>query len=964
MLLCVLENEQGDMKSRSVIGFWAFFLMSYATAYPQFVGKPYVINYDKRTYGGDNQNWSVAIGKNGLVYFGNDNGLLEFDGSNWSLYKMPDNGVVRSVTYGDDSNIYVGSYQEFGFWKRDQCGELGYTSLSSKFLAPNILHNDEIWRILVHNGKVYFQSFSNIFVYDGQKITILNPASTMVLLMKAGGRLFIHLVYKGLFEIVDDAFKLVPGSDVFAQDEIKVILPFEGNRLLVGVSGKGLFIFDGSVFAFWDSPVNSMIGSTGINNGISGNNHLVIGTIGNGAFILDDHGNLQAHLNSSNFLQNNTILSMAFDAAGNIWAGLDRGIDLINLHSGMDFYVDPTGTMGSVYAAVIDGPDLLVGTNQGLYRYKFVPGEGYVQPKAIAGLNGQVWDLKNIDGEILCGHTSGTYRIMGNEVIRISGITGGFEIRRVADRNRDFLLQSTYSTFAIYASVNGNWSLLNAVQGFYEPISYYETDHLGNIWCSHATRGLFRITLKSGLNSVESAQLYGKENGLMADNHVNVAKVENRIVFSTGSGLYTWDDLRDTILPYVQLNEAIGIFSSAQQVIKSRENYYWFINGDDIALFKITGYSVEPVFRYGFSMQGLYLNRRFPKIISLKEGVHLICLDNGFALFDEAGLRSLEPPAPVQIRKIKAIGRSGNMVKLTIDSLPKEIRMPNSFRNLSFDFSAGTGYRHPLYRVRLDGLDREWGPWTSQSSQTFTRLPAGNYCLNIVSMNINGLPGPSVAYPFVVSPPWFGSAPALVIYGFLIFGFIIMLRILFVKRLRLHKQIIEREEIEKRKQEMLLAGQEVIKLKNEKLEAEVNFKNIQLADFTMSVIKRNEQLIKLRDEFMRQSGDKVTPFARAFQEKIVRFIDKQLSSDDDWNTFETHFDQAHQDFINRLKATYPHLTQSDLKLCAYLRLNISSKEIAHLLNISLRGVEVRRYRLRKRINISTEENLYDFLLKF
>jgi DNA-binding CsgD family transcriptional regulator len=191
-----------------------------------------------------------------------------------------------------------------------------------------------------------------------------------------------------------------------------------------------------------------------------------------------------------------------------------------------------------------------------------------------------------------------------------------------------------------------------------------------------------------------------------------------------------------------------------------------------------------------------------------------------------------------------------------------------------------------------------------------------------------------------------------------------MLRILFVKRLRLHKQIIEREEIEKRKQEMLLAGQEVIKLKNEKLEAEVNFKNIQLADFTMSVIKRNEQLIKLRDEFMRQSGDKVTPFARAFQEKIVRFIDKQLSSDDDWNTFETHFDQAHQDFINRLKATYPHLTQSDLKLCAYLRLNISSKEIAHLLNISLRGVEVRRYRLRKRINISTEENLYDFLLKF
>ena len=150
----------------------------------------------------------------------------------------------------------------------------------------------------------------------------------------------------------------------------------------------------------------------------------------------------------------------------------------------------------------------------------------------------------------------------------------------------------------------------------------------------------------------------------------------------------------------------------------------------------------------------------------------------------------------------------------------------------------------------------------------------------------------------------------------------------------------------------------------EKLEAEVNFKNIQLADFTMSVIKRNEQLIRIRDEFVRQSADKSTPYLRSFQEKIIRLFEKQLTSDEDWKTFETHFDQAHQDFINRLKSTYPHLTQSDLKLCAYLRLNISSKEIAHLLNISLRGVEVRRYRLRKRINISTEENLYEFLLKF
>lgn len=952
------------MNFRLVTAIFLLSIIPWSRGASQFVGKPLVINYDKRTYGGDNQNWSVAVGRNGLVYFGNDKGLLEFDGSNWNLYPLPDNGIVRSVTVGEDDNIYVGSYQEFGYWSRNRSGMLTYTSLSKKFLTNNALHNDEIWRILGHNGKIYFQSFSNIFVYDGTQVTILNPNSTMVLLMKASGRLFIHLVDKGLFEIIDESLRQIPGSEVFAQDEIKVFLPYEGNRFLVGVSGKGMYLFDGTSFSEWDNPVNSLIRPLELNNGISGNNQMLIGTIGKGLFILDDRGNLQEHLSSDNFLQNNTILAIAFDQAGNIWAGLDRGIDMINLHSGMDFYVDPSATKGSVYAAAVDGTDLLVGTNQGVYRYQFVAREGYVQPKAIAGLNGQVWDLKNFDGEILCGHTSGTYRIEGEYITKISDITGGFEIKRILDRNRDFLLQSTYSSFAVYQRVDNHWMLAHPVSGFYEPISNYETDHLGNIWCTHATRGIFRVRFMPDLHSVESTYSYSQENGMETDRHINVAKVENRIVFPTGAGLYTWDDLNDAIIPYTQLNGKIGEFKDARQIIRSRENHYWLIRGNDIALFRIAGSGAEQIYRYDFSMQGLYLSSRFPKIISLKEGLHLICLDNGFALFDETGLRTLGPPAPVYIRRIKAFNRMGKILYLPVDSVPRSIRIPYAYRSLNFEFSAGTGYRHPLYRTKLDGLDPGWGQWMNQSSLSYTRLPAGDYRMNIASMNINGLPGPAVTYSFVIRPPWYFSFPALGLYGFLIISLIILFRILFIRRLKLHKQKIEQQEIAKRQQEMLKSEQEVIRLRNEKLEAEVNFKNIQLADYTMSVIKRNEQLIRIRDEFMRQAGDKASGYSRSFQEKIIRLFDKQLSSEDDWQTFETHFDQAHQDFINRLKDNYPHLTQSDLKLCAYLRLNISSKEIAHLLNISLRGVEVRRYRLRKRLNLSTEENLFEFLIKF
>ena len=930
----------------------------------QFVGKPRVVNYDKRIYGGGNQNWSVAAASGGLVYFGNDEGLLEFDGSGWDLYEMPDNGVVRSVSIGDNGNIYVGSYQQFGYWRPDETGRLFYVSLSDSLLPEKSLHNDEIWRIVQHEGNVYFQSFSNVFVYNGHEISVLNPGATMVLLIKSGERLFVHLVARGLYEIIDNTFRKVPGSEIFIHNEIKVVLPYGGNQFLIGASGLGLYLFNGSDFNYWNSPVNDRIRSCELNNGLSGNNRLIIGTVGNGIFILDSDGNLIEHLNTHNFLQNNTVLSVDFDPSGDLWAGLDRGIDLIDLNAGMDFYVDPSGTMGSVYTAVLDGSDLLVGTNQGLYRYSFSPGTGYAGPEMVPGLNGQVWDLKSFDGEILCGHTNGTYRVTKNGITRISDANGGFEIRRIQDRNQDILIQSTYSTFAVYTRKGGFWELSRRVEGFYEPITSFEMDHLGNVWCAHATRGIFRIRMNPDLSSVEGYAGYGKEKGLPGTGQINLAKIEGRIVFPTGEGIYLWDDLRDTILSYSQLNEQLGDFRQASKIIKAGENQYWFILDNDIALYRVTSFETTEICRYDLAMQGFYLTRRFTRIIPLKNGLHLVCLDNGFALFDEFASRGLASSVSLSLRRAAAANRNGDKILLELDTLGKVCKIPYSYRSLNFRYASGSTFRLPLFRTWVDGLDKHWSAWTHSPALTLNRLPWGEYRIHMESRSINGKTESTVSYPFIIRPPWYFSHLALALYGLILIGSVLVFRMVFLRRLRHHKGKIEREEAIKREQEALLADQELIRLKSEKLEAEVNFKNVQLADFTMSVIKRNEHMIRIRDEFQKHAQEKGSSINRTFSEKISRLIDHQLSSEDDWQTFETHFDQAHQDFIKRLKVRYPHLTQSDLKLCAYLRLNITTKEIAHLLNISIRGVEVRRYRLRKRLSMSTKENLYEFLLQF
>ena len=155
--------------SKHIISLLMFFYILSFPLKAQYKGKPFVMNFDVKEYRTNDQNWSININENGLVYIGNNKGLLEFDGSNWNLFPMPENMVVRSVATEGDDIVYVGAFEEFGVFKKDNKGRMNYHSLSDT-LNKKYFHNDEIWRIIQHNQKVYFQSFSNIYVYIGQNI--------------------------------------------------------------------------------------------------------------------------------------------------------------------------------------------------------------------------------------------------------------------------------------------------------------------------------------------------------------------------------------------------------------------------------------------------------------------------------------------------------------------------------------------------------------------------------------------------------------------------------------------------------------------------------------------------------------------------------------------------------------------------------------------------------------------------
>jgi DNA-binding CsgD family transcriptional regulator len=294
------------------------------------------------------------------------------------------------------------------------------------------------------------------------------------------------------------------------------------------------------------------------------------------------------------------------------------------------------------------------------------------------------------------------------------------------------------------------------------------------------------------------------------------------------------------------------------------------------------------------------------------------------------------------------------------------------WNSLHFEFSSPYAGGIIEYSSRLKGYEEEWSEWSKKTEKSYTNLPAGDYVFEIKARNNIGHQSTISQFTFTVSAPWYRTYIAYFIYVVLITAIMYF----FYKRQKrkytiqhankLKKQQEEFEEEQKRlmylhQLEIEKNEKEIIRLKNIKLEAEVEHNNTELASNTMSLLQKRELLNKIKEEILKvqqePESDKKTKDIR----RILKIINEQLDVDDDWERFSLYFDRVNNDFIKILKESFPLLTPTDLRLCAYLRLNLSTKEIADLLNLSIRGVESSRYRLRKKLDMSNDVSLFDFL---
>lgn len=930
-------------------------------------GIPGIQNYSKSNYHAGTQNWSIAQDTNEFIYFANNDGVLRFDGIHWDLIEVSQSAAVRSIFIDDINKIYVGLYNDFGTIVKNENGQYVYSSLRN-LIPSGIANFDEIWKIHSSSDGIIFQSFDYIFILNDNHIKVVEPEQPIHFSFEVGDQIYVNNPDEGLYELRDGYLEKISWSDGLRGMEVWGMTVINDSNLLIGTSTNGIFLMEEGVLKKWDTPVGKLIEKYQLYSLTTlQDDYLAFGTILNGLIISDSNGEIVQQINISNGLQNNTVLSIFSDTNQNLWLGLDNGIDYLRINSPITYFTE-FGKIGTGYACIIHDGRLYFGTNQGLYVKSLEPVSSVEEEfQLVENTAGQVWSLSVHNGQLICGHNSGTLIIEGAHSSRIVMDQGSWRYTPLKQQP-DFLLGGSYNGLFILENTLEGWKYRNRIKGFNESSRYLGQDSEGTIWVSHGSKGVYRLELNTALDSVVTKKLYTAENGLPSSEQNILFQFSQKLYLSTIEGIYKYNGREDKFIPADDLDQ-LPMVGQLKTIETDGSGGHWFITDKESGVFRfnedITYTKITLPFR---QLNDQYVNG-FEFIYPHSNEHIFFGIDNGFAHYTSKKSKIYNSPLKAFITKVELPYLDSTIHILDADLLD----------NLKFPFSKNAiriHYTAPFYehqnRVEfsfiLEDFQNDWSSWSDISYKDFTNLAPGNYKFGVKARNIFEVESTIAGFEFTILPPWYKTFWARIMYTFLFFILLFLLLKYIqirientkIKVIHNHRTELKLKE-EKYHLQKLLTEKEIIRLKNEKLEGEMLFRNKELANQTMGIIQKNEFLLEVKEELQRISKIAAEEKIRKRLAGLTRNINKEIDNKQQQQLFETYFEEVHFDFFQRLKNRFPQLTPREMRLCAYIKMNLTSKEIAALLNISDRGVEISRYRLRKKMELARDTNLSTFL---
>jgi DNA-binding CsgD family transcriptional regulator len=957
------------------------------------IALPEIINYSKLSYNAGTQNWDIGQDKQGIIYIANNEGLLSFDGNFWKKYSIPNSTIIRSLAVSPDDRIYIGAQGEIGFFEPGKNGLLQYHSLNG--LIPDTEKDfADVWDVVPYGNEIFFRSNKRIFQYTNEKITIYSNTYWGFLGL-SNGQLLSKAYEKGLLLFQNGKWVPFVEKDIVPEKaQITAFIPLDKDCSLITTLKHGAYRLKGNQLSVFDSPDMKLIAeknpyaATAINT-----DHIAIATNLDGCFIINKKGELIQRLSKQEGLQTNNILSAFSDRNKNLWLGLNNGIDFIGYNNAIKHIYPDYQDHNAGHAAIVFSNSLYIGTSIGLYRAPLSQQEDLSFVKSefelIPGTKGQVWNLSEVNGNLLMGHTDGFSVIKEHSAELLDGSSGFWTFLPLSNIIPSaMMLAGTYNGVNFYNYTAGRFTN-PSVHSHFESARYIVMDN--NIaWVAHPYKGLYKVSLNGGINP--SYTVYKDRKGILSKNRNHLFKIKSRIILTNDNGVFEYNSRTDDFEVSAFLQKIFGDMP-VQYLKEDNNGNLWFINKKRLGVVDFS--QQKPQIIHFPELNDKIMGNGFEYIYPYNSNNIFIAGEEGFYHINYEQYKALNKTTPILISNVKIINKRDSTIfggfvnneSKKQKSLSRDLPQINyAWNSLHFDYSSSLyGKQSSIeYAYYLEDFDRGWSTWSKKNEKDYTYLSPGTYTFNVKARTHEGEESPVAQYRFTILPPWYRTIWAYLVYS-LIAGLFVYAgnrwqRKKFIAQQKkhederqkleyLHQLQVEKKE-EEQKQLMYLHQlelerneKEIIRLQNEKLESDIHVKNTELAATTLNLIQKGDMLVKVKEEFVRmKKGGDVDKESEDYK-KIIRMLGEDKMKKN-WEQFAVHFDKVHSDFLISLKTHYPHLTPGELKLCAYLRLNLSSKEIAQIMNNTIKSVELGRHRLRKKLGIQPEINLYSFLLNF
>jgi ligand-binding sensor domain-containing protein/DNA-binding CsgD family transcriptional regulator len=941
------------------------------------LGIPPVRHFSKQQYKAGTQNWEIAQDARGLIWCANNEGVLRFDGVYWSLFPVANHTIVRSLLIHPDGRIFAGAQGELGYFFPDAKGRLEYHSLTA--LLPEGQRNfADVWDIVLSGQTVLFRTDQEVFAYDGHAMKVLVSGMPLTAMFATPQGLFLQKEVSELWRYDNGQFSsLLQLPDLKSTVTSAIALP--GDTVLLTTLKNGIFSMQKGQVTPWVTPHDALLREKRIYAAARlDNGDLAIGTSLYGLLSLDAKGRMVRHLDKTNGLKNANILHVFADRSGKVWLGLDNGIDCVDLGARFTAIIPDGNLEGTGYSAGVSGGRFYLGVSNGLYE---TPWQSFYNPeqspyfKKVANTDGQVWGLNEVGGQLLLGHHEGVFKVNGDNANRIPEVQGAWTF---VSLNAEYMLVGTYSGLVLYQKTAAGWAYAHQFAELKESCRVMVKDERGYIWVSHPYRGLYRIEWSPGNSNKIQVKFYNSAQGLPADLNNYVFGISGKAVVGTIKGVYQYEPAKDAFVPDTLFNEVLGPDRWIKYLCQDKRGNIWYKADHEVGMLVVDDFGLKKkVDKQIFPELSEKMVAGFEFIYPYDAENVFIGTEQGFIHYNPAADRHAETLPQIILSSVSMSSGNDSVIfggsflenGVLVNEQPSGMvpKLSAVQNNLRFAFSA-VDFSEPnfiTYRTQLKGMDKVWSEWSAIPERIVTNLNPGKYTLMVQARRAGGTEGPVLFYRFVIRPPWYASAWAFGIYWMALLGILTGLWHRQKQRFEREKAVLTERHLQKEEEHLrtVEATQATLmEVENEKLEAEIQFKNQELASATMHLVQKGEMLVSISETLNQILEKSTNPEVKREIQQLLNLLNFDQKLDEDWQQFAFHFDQVHVDFLKRLREKHPQLSPNDHKLCAYLRMNLTTKEIAPLMNISVRGVEASRYRLRKRANLPNDAHLNDFIM--